>query len=176
MRVHYIFFVLVLLFSCQPDSPTTTQKTATEKTPPPSKVEKTLSPWEQFWGTFQKAVRERDVKTIAANTVFPLPGSEALNEGKTISEATFEEHFSKLFDAKTVETFNASTGNMSDFTTKSEMVAEQLNVPVNVKVRAITVLYVFDEGTEIQTESSMTYHFAETEPNIFKLVSVIAAG
>ena len=178
MKVHYILLIVLFLFSCQENNkkPVKKIKEPARNQRPKQKVQEREVHWKKFWLTFKKAVEEGDVKTVKANTIFPLPGSEIINNGTAIKEATFEANYTKLFDAKAVEIFTTATGNMSDFATSSESVAKQLKVPMNVKIRAITVVYVFNEGTDKQTESSMTFHFAEVEKHVFKLVSVIGAG
>ena len=176
MKITYIYLVLILFLSCQSERKEEVKSPPLVKTEEPKKEKQLPSAWDQFWIIFQKAVQESDVETIISHTVLPLPGSESISNGKPISEANFKKYFSKLFDAKAIKTFASSTGNLSDFATKSKLVAEQLNIPMNVKVRGLTVLYTFNEGKKNQTESSMTYHFAETSPNMFKLVSIITAG
>jgi len=118
---------------------------------------------------------KKQVEALTNYIEFPLKGSEVFNDGKQISKATFSEHFSKIFDSTARATI-AETDNMSEFATKNQQVADQLNVPANKKIRTLMVLYITDEGKENQTESSITFQFVEVSPGTFKLYSLVVAG
>jgi len=177
MKPIYLLIVFLFLFSCK----TETKKEPVAKTPTkesPAPAPKTKSPndiWKPFWKMFQTAVQEGDVETLVKHIEFPLRGSEAFNDGKQISKASFHKHFSKMFD-ETTRIMIKETENMSKFLTKTPTVADQLNVPVNQTVRSFMVSYVENEGMENQTESSLTFQFVEVAPAVFKLYSLVPAG
>ncbi|MFT4664476.1 MAG: hypothetical protein ACI9VN_002473 [Patescibacteria group bacterium] len=172
-RYFWLLFTLVFTLSCQTEpkkeEPVKKEMTTAEKRDEASKD------WRAFWPIFQKAVKEGDVETLVSHIEFPLKGSEVFNDGKQISKASFSKHFSKIFDATARATF-AETDNMSDFATKNQQVADQLNVPANKKIKTMMVLYITDEGKENQTESSVTFQFVEVSPMRFKLYSLVTAG
>jgi hypothetical protein len=175
MKLKYLFIALLAFAACKSE----TKKEETAPISPsaaPTPKKPVLSPWDIFWTDFQQAVVRGDVGKISSYTEFPLRGSEPFNDGKRISKATFEEHFSKIFDATVVEEFKKGITNMSEYATKNQIVADQLNVPTNKRIKTTIIMSVENEGAENQTESSVTFQFVEVQPGQYKLYSLVVAG
>jgi hypothetical protein len=175
MKGKYLLFALLAFAACKSENKTEEASPASS-TATPTPTEPVLNPWDVFWTDFQQAVVRGDAEKVSSYTEFPLRGSEPFNDGKQISKATFEEHFSKIFDATVVEAFKKGITNMSEYATKNQIVADQLNVPTNKKIKTTMIMYVENERAENQTESSVTFQFVEVEPGLFKLYSLVTAG
>lgn len=178
MKVQHLLLIFLFLFSCQTDSKkeVVSEDANKETAIPKPKAEKIPTPWEMFWKDFQGAVVAGEVNKVASHITFPLKGSELFNNGKPVDQANFKELFPKIFDPTVVEMFKEGVTNMSEFATKNKTVADQLNVPVNTKIRTTMVLYVTNKGKKNQTESSLTFQFVEVAPSVFKLYSLVTAG
>lgn len=178
MKLSYLLFAFLLLFTCcetEPKKETIPQKKTTEKTAPAPKPKVVEDFWKPFWATFKTAVQTDNLEVLKDHIVFPLKGSEAFNNGKQISKASFDKYASKIFDKEVKAIFKVRE-NMSEFATKKQKIADQLNVPVNTKIRTVLVPTIQNGKSGKQTESSVTFQFVEVAPGVFKLYSLVVAG
>ncbi len=178
MKHLFTLLVLLLLISCKTDPPPPAApetKPQEEKVKPQPQPDLETQRWNTFWDKFKVAVANDNAEAVADLTVFPLHGMEHYAGGQTMTREKFIINFAKIFDKETKETIAKTTSDMGDFSVKKQATADRLHVPVNTKVRSISVLYFHDKGTDNQTESSVIFHFAKID-DVYKLVSTMTAG
>ncbi|HMN90804.1 MAG TPA: hypothetical protein PKD70_10520 [Saprospiraceae bacterium] len=134
---------------------------------------------ELFWTDFQSAVANDNRQAVARMTHFPLKGAEpylASFDMEGISQAAFMEVYDGIFDRRTRQVIAAIAINeLARFTADDESIVEVMGFPIGTEFYNFTVMYTFDEGEDIQTESSVTFHFAKVNGR-YQLCFLLVAG
>ena len=132
-----------------------------------------------FWVDFQQAVLHDDQDAVADMTAFPLLGAEGYTESADtlgISRAQFLQQFDYIFDEKVKATIaKTEVRNLGQYVSPKDAALESIALPPNTIVYYLNVLYVFDEGLETQTESSVGFYFLK-DKGVFKLAYIAMAG
>lgn len=169
MSIKYLYSLclLLILFSCNSSKERPVEKeNLTERPVQPA------DSWADFWKAFSTAVAKKDVEKVAGMTKLPLQNN--LNDGGWTKEI-MAERFADLFDETATAKFQQATGRDFRAMPSNEETAGYMNTPLGIELKVINVLYIFDEGTDNQTESSKTFVFGEVDGQ-FKLLSVMFAG
>jgi hypothetical protein len=134
---------------------------------------------ELFWADFQLAVANDNRQGVARMTHFPLKGAEpylASFDMEGISQAAFMEVYDRIFDRRTRQVVAAiATNELARFTADDESIVEVMGFPIGTEFYNFTVMYNFDAGEDIQTESSVTFHFAKVNGR-YQLCFLLVAG
>ncbi len=132
-----------------------------------------------FWADFQQAVLQDDREAVADLTTFPLMGAEGYTESADtlgISRAQFLQQFDYIFDEKVKATIaKTAVRDLQQYVSPKDAALESMSLPPNTVIYYLNVLYVFDEGLETQTESSVGFYFLK-DKGVFKLAYVAMAG
>ena len=149
---------LISLLACQnsQNNQTTDPQTQTETAKPAA-----LNSIEAFWPKFQEAVKTGKEACLPL-VKMPLEGADFVNEsfdGKPLDKDNFLNHFSKLFDAATIEKIGS--------TKAGELEKEG-------QTYRLSVFSVHGEGAN-KTESAIMFNFG-LDGDSFKLLSVDIAG
>ena len=136
---------------------------------------------EDFWPLFQEAIAQDNRIRVAALTNFPLPGAEPFVRSNVYVAAgilpeQFLESYDRIFDER-ARAFLTRTplSDLERYTVTPESYAEMLGIPTGTEVYALSVPYVFNQGTEKQTESTVSFHFIRIG-NGFRLGFIDLAG
>jgi len=172
--IYQLLFLGLLFTACKEQAPkdtATEEKTTTENTRDAA-ANKTQQNWADFWKSFNTAVQKDDAKSVIKMTVMPLRGHHHGEMGAD----HFTSHFNEIFDSHVKETFaKADDRNFNTMVVSDTNQAAMMNVEPGTEVTVINVLYVYDEGTESQTESSLIFNFGKVDGQ-YKLLSLMRAG
>lgn len=164
-------FLLLVLAGCDSQKKEAPQ----DSEPQPEQTKESASAtadWDGFWETFNSAVQNNDIKKTTALTVMPLKG----HHHGALDANHFASHFNDIFDQKVKETFaKANDRNFVKLMISTPEQAAAMNAPLNTEVWTINVQYIYDAGTESQTESTTVFIFGKSEGE-FKLLSLLQAG
>jgi len=134
---------------------------------------------DSFWIEFQQAVVNNDREAVADMTVFPLLGAEGYVESfdsMGISQAQFLQQFDRIFDEKVKATIAKTTvADLEQYLSPKDAALQSIALPPNTTVYYLTVLSIFDEGLETQTESAVLFYFLK-DKSVFKLAYLSIAG
>lgn len=134
---------------------------------------------DSFWSDFQQAVLNNDREAVADMTIFPLLGAEGYVERfdtKGISREEFIQQFDQIFEEKVKSTIAATlVSDLGQYLSPKDAALESIALPANATIYYLNVLYVFDEGLETQTESSVGFYFLKNK-GVFKLTYIAVAG
>lgn len=170
-----LFTFCMLFFACTNEAPKEDKKKEVEKPNTeevaPTENGKKLS-WDEYWKAFNDAVQKDDAMGVASMTVLPL--KEVHKDD--VDESNIESVFKDIFDDKVKEVFGKADGrSFNDMTVTDAGHAAAMKVEPGTDIRTISVLYVYDEGTDSQTESSRIFNFGKVD-GAYKLLSIITAG
>lgn len=156
------------------------QANTSENAPPANgrQTETAVADWPGFWPAFNKAVQGQATADLAGLCVFPLVGTGLLDEKHPANWPAdyLATNFEMVFDEKTRAVFAAATDqNFMTVKVTDPHQAEAMNAPLGTEVKVLSVQYIFDEGTESQTETAKLFNFAVVEGQ-YKLISLLIAG
>lgn len=158
MKYYMLFIICIIFFGCNQPKHSTI---------------------ESFWADFQKVVAANDRAGVTDLTVFPLKGTEFIGDNfneNGLTREQFLQQYETIFDEKTRQAIvNTPVNKLFKFVSKKEETLQQIGIPPGQEVYSFTVNYVFDEGQETQTESSVAFYFMKKE-GIFKLTFLLIAG
>ena len=169
MQIRYFLPVAILLFlfACH-----TTKERAVVKGTPFEQAVQPASDWDSFWKSFTTAIAQNDREKVAGMTKLPLHtniSQEALSKEK------FVEQYANFFDKTAVAKFQIANGRDFRIMPSNEQTGGYMNTPVGMELKIMNVNYIYDAGTDGQTESSKTFVFGEMEGH-YKLMAVMIAG
>lgn len=134
---------------------------------------------DSFWTDFQQAIANNDREAVADMTIFPLFGAEGYVENFDtlgITREQFLQHFDQIFDEKAKANIaKTAASELEQYTSPKDAALKSIALPTDSKVYFLNILYVFDEGMETQTESSVGFYFLK-DKGIFKLAYIAIAG
>lgn len=170
MRLIQLFVLSSFLFlmAC---STSKNERPVPQKTTPKPIVPVT-NDWKPFWKEFSNAVEQNQKDAVVKMVKWPLVSS--LVEGGYQQEK-FIQDFDLLFDDEVKEHFRNLTEMEIQTIPSNEQMTAYLKIPAGIEVKSITVSYVFDKGTDSQTESSKTFIFGQNEGQ-YQLMAIMFAG
>lgn len=134
---------------------------------------------ETFWADFQKAIAENNRAAVADMTIFPLKGTEFFGKNfneNGLSREQFLQQYESIFDEKSKQIITSTSANqLVRFVNQKAFTLEKIGMPASNEIYSLNWSYVFDEGLETQTESSVTLYFLKKD-EIFKLAFLLIAG
>ncbi|MFN7120305.1 MAG: hypothetical protein ACK4TA_26185 [Saprospiraceae bacterium] len=132
-----------------------------------------------FWADFQKAVAANNKEAVADMTLFPFGGTDGMAENIGVNGMTREQFlafYDQIFDEKVKATIaQTSVNELNKYTPPKDAALESMKLPANTAVYSFMVAYIFDEGMETQTESTVTFYFLK-QKNGIKLAYMQIAG
>ena len=165
-NLYFLSFLLVIFFfNC-----------SNEEKKPQLTQEQEAAKWKTFQQDFQSAVNKNDINKVVELTAFPLKGNFFTGSPDGLSRPNLIKNYDRIFGNGVRERVSKTqTKEWKNGKVEGKLDAERLGVPVGTSVVTLSLLYVEDEGTDYQTESSQIFYFANID-NEFKWVALFMAG
>lgn len=133
--------------------------------------------WGIFWTDFKNVVGKNDIQGVVKLVDFPLEGNFfKTNTGKGLSRAGLITNYEKIIgnDVR-LRVMAAKKEEWSERKINSTDDAKKYGIPVGEMMKVLTLNFVFDKGTDNQTESAQMFYFGKIEGD-YKWCAMEIAG
>jgi len=132
--------------------------------------------WNAFKEKFVTTISKNDMGGLVEIAALPLKGNFFTSDDGTLSKTGLLKNYAKVFGGDVrLRVINSKPEEWGETTIDDKMDAERIGVPKGTKVKTLQLNYVFDEGTDNQTESMQIFYFADLD-GAYKWYSMFIAG
>ena len=121
--------------------------------------------WAIFMSDFKNVIGKNDLQGVVKLIDFPLDGNFfTTNTGEGLSKNGVLKNYAKIIGNDVRQrVIAAKSDEWSKRKVTSQQEAKSLGIPVGETVKVLNLNFVFDEGTDSQTESAQIFYFAKVD-------------